>query len=179
MEYPAVDVDPTEYERQIARHFAALAQEVENLEIEHGDTVQGVDGAYVIDTAIRYELFGASYLTLVECKLHRNPIKREDVQVLHSKIQSVGGHKGIFVSSSPYQRGALDFARTHGIALAQFMDGALLFGVKAGNVDPRKLVPLGSHGLALLRVEATDQGWSNTTLKNRPEYVREMLPGFA
>ena len=52
----------------------------------------------------------------------------------------------------------MDFARTQGIALAQFVDGALLFGVKAGNVDARELVPPSSRGLGLLRVESTDRG---------------------
>ena len=50
------------------------------------------------------------FLIVVEAKKHRYPIKRELVQVLHSKIQSVGAHKGVMVSTAPYQNGALDSA---------------------------------------------------------------------
>jgi hypothetical protein len=86
--------------------------------------------------------------------------------------------KGILVASAPFQRGALDFARAHGIALARFIDGALLYGVKSKDGDIRRLVPLGGRGLALLRVQGTDAGWQNTTLTNQPDYFREMFPGF-
>jgi hypothetical protein len=33
------------------------------------------------DATVRYELAGMAFLTLVEAKLHKNPIKRETVQV--------------------------------------------------------------------------------------------------
>ena len=31
--------------------------------------------------------------------MHKNPIKRETVQVLHQKLQSVGAQKGVLVST--------------------------------------------------------------------------------
>ncbi len=54
---------------------------------------------------------------LVLVKLHRNPIMREVVQVLRDKVQSVSAHKGVLVSSAPFQRGAIEYADAHGIAL--------------------------------------------------------------
>ncbi len=178
MDYEPAEVSPEDYERQVARHFSSLSRHVEDLQIGHQEKIQGVDGAYVIDSTIRYELMGASFLVLIECKLHKNPIKREDVQVLHQKVRSIGAQKGIFVSSSSYQRGAMDFAGTHGIALARFVDRALLFDVRGADLDPRSLVPRGSRGLALLRVEGTNGGWSNTTLTDQPDLVAEMFPGI-
>jgi Restriction endonuclease len=56
--------------------------------------VEGRDGTYDFDATVRYELAGVAFLILVEAKLHKNPIKRETVQVLHQKLQSVGAQKG-------------------------------------------------------------------------------------
>jgi hypothetical protein len=41
------------------------------------------------------------FLMLVEAKRHKNPIKRELVQVLHSKLRSVGAHKAAMIAPRP------------------------------------------------------------------------------
>jgi hypothetical protein len=64
---------------------------------------------------------------LVEAKLHKNPVKRELVQVLHQKVQSVGAHKGLMVSTAPYQTGAVIFAKAHGIALVTVTEGRFVY----------------------------------------------------
>jgi hypothetical protein len=76
---------------------------------------------------VRFQFAGMSFLVSAEAKLHKNPIKRELVQVLHQKMQSTGVQKGVIFSTSSYQTGAVAFARTHGIALARVIEGESLY----------------------------------------------------
>ena len=73
------------------------------------------------------------FLVLVECKRHRDPIKRDIVQVLHSRIQEVGAHKGIIFATTAFQRGAVEFDKAHGIALVQIADGRTSYVARAEN----------------------------------------------
>jgi hypothetical protein len=71
------------------------------------------------------------FLVLVEAKCHRNPIKRELVQVLHQKLQSVSAQKAVLVSTAPFQSGALEFALAHGIALVTVTEGRFTYGTRS------------------------------------------------
>jgi hypothetical protein len=51
--------------------------------------------------------------------------------VLHRKLQSVGAQKAVMISNAPYQRGALAYAREHGIALATVIEGRFAFETRA------------------------------------------------
>lgn len=64
-----------------------------------------------------------SFLVLVECKYHKNPVKREMILALHSKVVSVGAQKGAMFSTSGFQSGAIEYAAAHGIATVQIQDG--------------------------------------------------------
>jgi len=115
---------------------------VDNLAVTLHEKITGVDGTYDFDATVRYRFAGMSFLVLVEAKLHKNPIKRELVQVLHQKVKSVGGHKGLMISAAPYQRGAIDFARVHGLALVTLFGNRLFFetrGVSLGHYIPEKV----------------------------------------
>ena len=57
--------------------------------MEHKAQLTDADGSYEIDVAARFTALGADFLVLIECKHHRHFIKREAVQALHSRIQSV------------------------------------------------------------------------------------------
>ncbi|MFJ3819281.1 restriction endonuclease [Streptomyces sp. NPDC090056] len=100
------------------------------------ETVQGADGDYDIDATVRYEFLGMEFLVLVEAKHHRHPIKRELVQVLHQKLTSVGAQKALMVSSAPYQSGAVNFAKAHGIALLTITEGRYTFETKSADGHP-------------------------------------------
>jgi hypothetical protein len=125
--YPPADITPGEFEEFVAQLLGSANSLVEDLTVTLHEKVEGFDGAYDFDATVRYHLAGMSFLVLVEAKRHKNPIKRELVQVLHHKVQSVGGHKGIMISTAPYQIGALKFARVHGIALVTVTEGRFTF----------------------------------------------------
>jgi hypothetical protein len=80
---------------------------------------------------------GLEFLAVVEAKRHANPIKRELVQVLHSKAQSIGAHKAVLISTAPFQRGAINFAKTHGIALVMVSEGRLDFETRGASPQPQ------------------------------------------
>ncbi|MBQ3561321.1 MAG: restriction endonuclease, partial [Oscillospiraceae bacterium] len=59
---------------------------------------------------------------LIECKKYRNSVKKEVVNALQAKLQSLGAQKGIIISTSGFQSGAVQYAEKHGIALWQVFD---------------------------------------------------------
>ena len=68
----------------------------------------------------------------VECNHDKSRVKRDRVQELWAKIQSVGAHKGILFATAGFQSGAIEFAKSHGIALVEIADGRSSYVVKTG-----------------------------------------------
>jgi hypothetical protein len=131
--YPPADITPAEFEEFVAELFESANPKVNDLTVTLHEVIEGVDGAYDFDATIRYSLAGMSFLVLVEAKYHKHPIKRELVQVLNQKKQSVGGHKAVMISTAPYQRGALEFAKKHGIALVTVTEGRFTFQMRSAD----------------------------------------------
>lgn len=124
----ASDIDPLKlgpdrFEEHVRSWFAAAGLPLSEFSAVNRQIVAGTDGDYEIDVVARFEAMGLSYVTLIECKRHRNPIKREMVQALHAKMQSTGAQKGVLVATAEFQRGAVEYARVHGIALIEMMRG--------------------------------------------------------
>lgn len=99
-----------------------------DLQVEHLEKIAGPGGEYEFDVVARFTRFGgAEFTVLVECKRHRSAVKRELVQVLHSKLHDVKAQKAMMFSTSGYQKGAIEFASVHNIALLVFLDGDALY----------------------------------------------------
>jgi len=131
--YPPADITPVEFEEFAATLFKSGAAEAgaTDIRVQLHEVIEGADGSYDFDATVRYELAGMDFLVLVEAKAHRHPIKRELVQVLHQKLQSVGAHKAVLISTAPFQSGALGFALAHGIALVTVTEGRFTFETKS------------------------------------------------
>jgi hypothetical protein len=114
----------------------ARCQLHEGFQVTLHDKIEGPDGVYDFDAVARFELGGMRFLLLVEAKRHTNPIKRELVQVLRAKLQSVGAQKAAMIATAPYQRGALDYALAHWIALATITEGRFTLETKALDKPP-------------------------------------------
>ncbi len=106
------------------------SSDLPNSNFEHNVIIKSSDGEYQIDGQISFELMGAKYLTLVECKRYKRFVSREKVQVLYDKIRTIGANKGILMTTSGYQRGALKFAKEHGITLITVVDGKMTYEVR-------------------------------------------------
>ena len=99
---------------------------------EHLGAITGGGGEYEIDVLVKIEVFGgATVIILVECKHQHRPVEREDVMVLEAKLRDVGAHKGMFFSTSGFQKGALRYATAHAIAAIAVVDGAWLYETRS------------------------------------------------
>jgi hypothetical protein len=179
--YPPADITPAEFEEFVGEMFTELPSEVTNLRVETLDRIDGLDGSFVFDATVRYELGGMEFLVVIEVKKHSNPIKRELLQVLQSKKESVGAHKAVLVSTAPFQRGAIEFARTHRIALIGVTEGRFTFETRSIDKPP----PLSREQAAELWGTETfvafhyfpegETGLRATRITGHPEYALEVL----
>jgi restriction system protein len=101
--------------------------------VKHREVLDGFDGTYEIDLTVRFTALNVDFITLVECKKHKYAIKRETVQILNDKIKSTGAHKGILFSTSGFQKGAIDYAVLHGIALVEVKPSQLKWFTRTTN----------------------------------------------
>ena len=126
-----ITLSPKEFELAVKGILDAAAGPLIRYESKHLEPLQGTDGEYAIDVTARFEALGADFLVLVECKQHKRKVERGDVQVLHSKVQSVGAQKGMLFSTAGFQAGAVAYADTHGIALVQIANGSSMWMTKS------------------------------------------------
>jgi hypothetical protein len=125
-----------EFESFVAEVLEVGRPGLENYMVQPHEVIRGVDGEYDFDATVRFSMLGMDYLVLVEDKRHEHPIKREQVQVLHQKLQSVGAQKAVMISTAPFRRGAIEFAKTHGIALVMVSEGRFTFETRAAVPRP-------------------------------------------
>lgn len=71
-----------------------------------------------VDVSFDYEVAGSHLLFLVECKHYSHRVGVDDVEEFHSKIDDIGAHKGIMVTTVGYQKGAIMTGEARGMALA-------------------------------------------------------------
>lgn len=112
-------MDAFEFEIAVQQIIRNAGSHLGAFQVKHREHVEGADGEYEIDILFRFEAVGADFLVLVECKKHRHPIKRDVVQLLADRVRSVGAQKGMIFATSHFQRGAIEYAKAHGIALAE------------------------------------------------------------
>src|SRR4030095_742842 len=135
-EPPKIEMTFVDYEVGVKNFIRAKGHHLKNFSVTRNEILQGVGGEYEIDVVARFTILeGAEIVVLIECKHHKNPIKRELVQALHSKLDSLGAHKAMMFTTASYQRGAIEFAKAHGISLVRFTDSQLNYAVKAILVD--------------------------------------------
>lgn len=127
------EITSKEFEEIIHLYLSSLGNELKSFSAIHNASVEAFDGEYQIDVLAKFEFLGASFTVLVECKRHKNPIKREVVQALHGKINSLGAHKGLVFSTSEFQSGAIEYAEEHGIALITVKNARLTYRTKSAD----------------------------------------------
>jgi len=71
-----------------------------------------------VDVSFNYTIAGADLLFLVECKCYNHAVPVDDVEEFHSKVDDIGAHKGIMVTTVGFQKGTIKTAKGRGIALA-------------------------------------------------------------
>ena len=70
----------------------------------------GRDSDHEVDISFEYGAGNVALLFVVECKDWSRPVQKRDVQAFLHVIRDIGAHKGIMVSRSGYQKGAISVA---------------------------------------------------------------------
>ncbi|QDK40575.1 restriction endonuclease [Bacteriovorax stolpii] len=133
-----LELTPEQFEIEVRNQLNATAGSLISFSTQHRELVKGVGGEFEIDVTARFEALGASFLVLIECKRYSSPVKRDVVLTLHTKLQAIGAQKGMIFTTSGFQKGAVEYATTHGIALVQLVDGKSTYQTRSmcGNVEP-------------------------------------------
>nr|WP_257022661.1 restriction endonuclease [Pigmentiphaga litoralis] len=81
-------------------------------------SITGLSGyTHQIDVVYRMKIWLTEILVLVECKQYKKRVGIDDLLEFKSRLDDLRAHKGVFVTSSGYQSGAIEFARANRIAL--------------------------------------------------------------
>ena len=117
-------ITPTEFEKYCKDILLGYAEEekLPNFAITHNVKLPAYDGTYQIDLYATFTALGTEIKVICECKRHKNPVKRNTVADLAAKVRSLGAQKGILLSTSGFQSGAIQYAKEHGIALIKVED---------------------------------------------------------
>ena len=130
-EGPWLRATPEKFELMVVEYLRDLGERLTKFEITHQTALTTPDGEFDMDALATFEALGAEFVVLVECKHHKNPIKRELVQVLADKLTGSRTHKGILFSTVSFQKGAVKFARARRIALVHFTEGGPVYEARA------------------------------------------------
>ena len=126
-----LEMDPIDFEKYSLQVLQSRTKGLDNVKFVHNKVVEAYDGNYQLDGYIEFEVMGVLYKTIVECKHYKKPISREIVQKVYDNIRAIGAQKGIVVSTSNFQSGAIDYARAHGIALIQMTETEDIFHTRS------------------------------------------------
>ena len=117
-------LSPRDFEKYCRDILLGFAEEagLQDFQIYHDEKIKGHDGTYQIDVYGIFRISKMEFKILCECKQYKNPVKREVVTSLNQKLQSLGCQKGVVMTTSDFQSGAISFAKEHGIALIKVYD---------------------------------------------------------
>ena len=130
-ENPNTNITPTDFEKLVHSYLSNLGEKLNSFESTHNLIIKKIDGNYQIDVYAEFIALGGHIKVLIECKKHKNQIKRETVQLLYDKLRATSTHKGMIFSTSGFQSGAIKFAKVHGIALVKVFEGKLNYSTKS------------------------------------------------
>jgi len=85
--------------------------------VQHDVQVAGTSRSHQIDVYWEYRLGGVLHRVIINCKRYAHTVEVTDVLTLGGVLQDMPGVRGLIVSTKGFQRGAIDYATTHGIGL--------------------------------------------------------------
>ncbi len=171
---------PQEFEQYVKDWFDAEGIHLKSYKSIINNKAGADDGVYEIDIDITYDALGVEFRVLVECKRHLNNIKREVLQVLQEKLQSIGAHKGIVCATSDFQSGALEYAKKHGIACITVAESRMLVQTRSADRQPVSQEYCNFFGLPKFSgyiKEHQDNGAIHCSIvdKNHLEHIEKLL----
>ncbi len=101
-----------QYQDEVADFFRSLG-----LSTDVEQKVEGVRATHEIDVWVTFEQYGVDIKWVVECKLWNSPIPKEKVLALQQVLQDVGADRGVLLSESGFQAGAVRAAERTNVTL--------------------------------------------------------------
>jgi hypothetical protein len=96
---------------------------VETINVQRDVTLQGIVSSHQIDVYWEFKYADIIYYTIIQCKDWNSPVKQEDLFTLNQVLQDLLHQpRGIMVTKTGYQEGALNFAKSHGIELFELRE---------------------------------------------------------
>lgn len=108
------------YEKLAQRVFDWILNqdEVKNIRVEQGITVQGKTTKHKVDVYWEFEKGGIKYQTIVQTKDWGSNVDQGELLEFKGVLDDIPGQpKGVFVTRTGYQKGAFEFAKKNGINL--------------------------------------------------------------
>jgi hypothetical protein len=106
-----------DYQEQAAAFFRSLG-----LIATTEEHLEGVRGTHEVDVVVRQATAGIGQLWIVECKRWKRSINKLHVAALAEIVEDVGADRGILLSESGFQAGAIRMANSRNITLSSISD---------------------------------------------------------
>ena len=106
-----------DYQEQAATFFRSL-----DLVAATDERLQGVRGIHIVDVAVRNKIAGIDQLWIVECKRWKTRVSKLHVAALAEIVSDLGADRGILLSESGFQAGAIRMAQLSNVTLSSISD---------------------------------------------------------
>ena len=117
---------PVQYEELVHKLFSKELEkhvDLANFRIFHNKRYSGKSGhRHQIDVSAEFKIAGVKILIVIECKLYKRNVGIDDIMELTTRLDDIGAHKGVLVTTIGFQAGAAKMARSRGIALVRACD---------------------------------------------------------
>lgn len=106
-----------DYQEETAQFFRSLG-----CDVEVNATIKGVRTDHEIDVWVCFNRYGLETKWVVECKYWESRVPKEKVLVLRSIVEDIGADRGILISRTGFQSGAIRAAKKSNITLTNLDD---------------------------------------------------------
>lgn len=117
-----VDNVNTEYEKLTQEIYQAInsLENVKNIDVQHNVRIEGKSGCkHQVDVYWEFELMGETHRVAIECKNYSKEVSVGRVRDFFGVLYDIGDIKGIFVTKTGYQSGAIKYADYYNISLKE------------------------------------------------------------
>jgi hypothetical protein len=98
-------------------------ERVFNIEVKHDVDLVGKTTTHQVDIYWEFDVGGISYTTVVQAKDWMNPVNQGELLKFKEVLNDLPGQpRGVFVTRTGYQEGALNYARAQGIILYELRE---------------------------------------------------------
>lgn len=106
-----------EYQQAVADFFTSIGATT-----EIDATVKGLRGSHKVDVLVKINHFGIDVIWIIECKLWKTSIPKEKILTLQQVVQDVGADRGLLMSESGFQSGAIRSTNSSNITLSSLSE---------------------------------------------------------